>query len=84
MSDYKHHFLFHKKNFVIVLIGLAVMLLGFFAMMLAPNTDPTVYNEKELYGFRTTVLAPVLVLLGLVIQVVAIMMKPKNLPEKEV
>lgn len=80
MSNYKHHFLFDKKNFTFVLIGVAFILVGFFLMLgggEAPDLTKT-YPEDTLYGFRTTILAPIIVLIGFGIQIVAIFMKPSE------
>lgn len=61
---------------MIVLIGVALIVAGCLAMMGGATTDPSVYPEDELYGFRRTVLAPILILAGLVTQVFAIIKKP--------
>ncbi len=73
MKKYNHHFLFGKRNFQLVLIGLVVMAVG---MILMVGGDPTKYQTEIIYGFRTTVLAPILVLVGLGIQGFAIFTKP--------
>ena len=74
MSNYKHHFLFGKKNFIIAGIGTALIIAGFIAMIgggSAPDLTKT-YPEDTLYGFKTTVLAPILVLAGLGLQIYSI------------
>ena len=75
--NYKHHLLFGKRNFNIVLIGIGLMLLGFILMIGGGDTpDPVnIYPEDTLYGFQRTILAPMLVLIGLGVQVVAIFTK---------
>ena len=83
MEKYEHQFLFNKKNFTVVLIGLALMVLGFFTMVYYPPEDKMIYDEENLYGFRTTVLAPMLVLAGLLVQIVAIFLPTKNDDVKE-
>jgi len=74
MSD--NHFLFGKKNYVLLFTGLAFMVLGFILMTGGGSEDPSVYNP-ELFSFRRIQLAPLLVVIGLVIQVFAILQKPK-------
>ncbi|OWY16295.1 DUF3098 domain-containing protein [Sphingobacteriales bacterium UPWRP_1] len=68
----QHHLLFGKKNFLIVLIGIGLILLGYLVMIGGASTDANVYPEAQIYGFRRTILAPVLVLLGFAAQIVAI------------
>ena len=68
-------FLFEKKNYTIMIIGVAVILIGFALMMGGGSDDPNVFNE-EIYNFRRIRLAPTVVLLGLAIEVYAIMANP--------
>lgn len=51
------------------------MLIGYFLMAGGNSSDPNVFDENALYGFRRTVLAPILVLLGLAAVVVSIFKK---------
>lgn len=73
----KGKFLFEKKNYMIMLVGLAVIALGFILMAGGGSDDPNVFNE-EIYSFRRIRLAPTLVLIGLGIQIYAIFAKPKK------
>ena len=57
--------LFNRKNYRLMLIGLAVTILGFVLM----------YGKTDIYDFRKTVLAPVVVLAGFAIQFFAILKK---------
>jgi|GEM_PF-616696 len=76
MAKYKHHILFGKTNYLIVLAGVGLMILGFILMIGGGTDDPSVYPADTLYGFQRTVLAPFLVLLGFVVNGYAIMKKP--------
>jgi len=76
-KEVKHTFLFEKKNYIIMLIGLAVIALGFILMSGGGSDDPNVFNE-EIYSFRRIRLAPTLVLIGLAIEAYAIFAKPKK------
>ena len=76
-QENKSVFLFTKKNYIIMLIGIAVIALGFILMAGGGSDDPTVFNE-EIYNFRRIRLAPTLVLIGLAIEIYAIMAKPKK------
>ena len=68
-------FLFGKKNYIIMGIGIIVILVGFALMAGGGSDDPEVFNEA-IYSFRRIRLAPTLVLLGLAIEVYAIMANP--------
>lgn len=71
-------FLFDKTNYYIMFAGLALILLGFVLMSGGKSTDPHVFNKEEIYSFRRITLAPILIIAGFVVEVVAIMRKPKS------
>ena len=68
-------FLFGKKNYLIMIVGAAVILIGFALMMGGGSDDPNIFNE-EIYNFRRIRLAPTIVLIGLAIEIYAIMANP--------
>ena len=70
-------FLFDKTNYYIMFAGLALILLGFVLMAGGKSADPHVFNKEEIYSFRRITLAPILIIAGFVVEVVAIMRKPK-------
>lgn len=71
-------FLFDKTNYYIMFAGLALILLGFVLMAGGKSTDPHVFNKEEIYSFRRITLAPLMIIAGFVVEVVAIMRKPKT------
>lgn len=73
-------FIFGKKNYRFMLIGIAFIVLGFILMSGGGSDDPTVFNP-EIYNWRRIRLAPALVLIGLGIEVYAILLKPENKEE---
>ena len=73
-EENKSKFLFGKKNYVLMLIGIAFIALGFILMAGGGSDDPAVFNE-EIYNFRRIRLAPTLVLIGFGIEIYAIMAK---------
>lgn len=77
MENFKHIYLMDRSKVLIVLIGLVFMIAGYLLMIGGGATDPNVYPEKELYGAQRTIIAPLLVLAGLVLMIVAIMKKNK-------
>jgi len=71
----KQEFIFQKKNYMFMFIGIAFIALGFILMSGGGSDDPNVFNE-EIYNFRRIRLAPTLVLIGLGIEVFAILLNP--------
>jgi len=70
-------FIFKKKNYIVMIIGILFIVIGFILMSGGGSDDPNVFNE-EIYNFRRIRLAPTLVLIGFGIQVYAILLSPKK------
>lgn len=73
----KQEFLFGKRNYTIMLIGLAIIALGFILMAGGGSDDPNIFNP-EIYSWRRIRLAPTLVILGFGIEIYAILANPKK------
>ena len=71
----KKEFIFQQKNYMFMFIGIAFIALGFILMSGGGTEDPNVFND-EIYNFRRIRLAPTLVLIGLGIEVYAILLNP--------
>ena len=71
----KQEFIFQKKNYLFMFIGLACITLGFILMSGGGSDDPNVFSE-DIYNFRRIRLAPTLVLIGLGIEIYAILLNP--------
>jgi len=71
----KQEFIFQKKNYMFMFIGIAFIVLGFILMSGGGSDDPNVFND-DIYNFRRIRLAPTLVLIGLGIEVYAILLNP--------
>lgn len=67
-----------RKNIIYLLAGLALMIIGFVLMTGGGTTDPSVFPEKEMFSFRRITLAPLFILAGFVVEIFAIMYKPKS------
>lgn len=70
-------FAFGKENYRLMLIGLALIVVGFLFMIGGGSDDPTRFNP-EIFSFRRITLAPVLILAGFVVEIFAIMKRPKD------
>ena len=71
-------FAFGKENYILMIIGIVCILTGFLLMSGGGNEDPSVWNEKEIFSTRRITVAPLMVVLGFVIEVFAIIRRPKD------
>jgi hypothetical protein len=71
----KNYFVFERKNYKFMLIGIAFIALGFILMTGGGSNDPTVFNP-DIYSWRRIRLAPALILIGFGIEVYAILLNP--------
>ncbi len=71
-----------RKGLWGIVAGLLVMVLGFVLMIGGGVKDPQVFNYA-MFDFRRLVLAPLLILAGVVLIVIAIMRCPEDKTEKE-
>lgn len=69
--------LFHKSNYLLMLIGAIVIALGMFLMAGGRSEDPNVFNPKEVYSTTRITIAPILIFIGLAIECFAIFKKSK-------
>ena len=77
-NNNKPEFLFDKVNYKILLVGLAVIGIGFLLMSGGGSEDPNVFNGEELFSFRRIRLSPTVVLLGFGIAIYSILKNPKR------
>lgn len=70
-------FAFNKTNYTILIAGLLVIIAGFLLMIGGGSDDPEVFSEA-LFGFRRLTLAPILILVGYMIEIFAIMYRSKE------
>lgn len=71
----KSNFIFGKRNYKWLFIGLAFVAVGFIMMSGGSSDDPNVFDES-IFHWRRIRLAPTLVLIGFGIQVYAILLNP--------
>jgi hypothetical protein len=67
--------LFGKNNYRLMGIGLALVVLGFILMSGGKMPDANTWDENVIYSFTRITLAPIVILLGLGIEVYAIFAK---------
>lgn len=70
-------FAFERENYKWMLIGLALIVVGFLLMIGGGSDDPQVFN-KEIFNFRRLTLAPLLIIAGYIVEIFAIMKRPRD------
>ena len=67
---------FGKQNYIWMIVGAALIIVGMLLMSGGKSADPNVFNPNEVYGFRRITLAPIVIILGFIVEVYAIFKKP--------
>ncbi len=75
--DAKNNTLFGKDNLRWMLIGVGVIIAGIVLMSGGKTQDPNVFDVNEVYSKTRITVAPILIVIGLLIEVYAIMKKSK-------
>ena len=70
-------FAFGRENYILMLAGLALILIGFVLMTGGGSKDPATW-DPDIFSARRITVAPVLVILGFVVEVFAIVKKSKD------
>jgi len=78
----KHDFPLQKENYLLLIIGFAIILIGFLLMIGGKAENPNEFNP-EVFNFRRITLAPIVVLFGFAFEIWAIMKKPKQSNEEQ-
>ncbi|MDZ4846540.1 MAG: DUF3098 domain-containing protein [Chitinophagales bacterium] len=71
-------FVFGKINYILMLAGMAVIACGYVLMIGGHPENPAEFNSKELYSATRITIAPIVIIIGLIIEVFAIMVKAKD------
>lgn len=80
-EEKKVEFALGRENYVLLIIGFAIIVFGFLLMIGGKAESPDEFNEA-VFSFRRITLAPVIVLFGFIFEIYAIMKKPKESEEK--
>ena len=70
-------FVFNKINYIIMIAGIVLLALGYILLAGGGSDDPNVFNP-EMFNGRRLYLAPILIILGLLVEIVAIMYRGKD------
>ena len=69
---------FGKENYRILIIGVIIVAIGYMLMIGGGAAKPNEFHADEIFSFRRITLAPILILAGYVIEIFAIMKRPKD------
>jgi hypothetical protein len=80
-ASYSSPLLFGKKNYQLMLLGLLVILAGY-ALMLGTNNDveslTAKFPKEEVYSARRIIVAPIVIIIGFLIEIYAILLAKKD------
>ncbi len=68
----KRELIFGKQNYIWMAIGAGLVALGLIMMLGGSMPSPDVWDPDIIYSFRITVIAPILILAGLIVEIYAI------------
>lgn len=67
--------LFRKTNYILMAVGALILIIGY--ICLSGGKVPDEVFDGEIYNTRRIVVAPILIFIGMIIEIVAIMWRPK-------
>lgn len=70
--------LFDKTNYILMLTGVLLIVAGFILMSGGGSADPNVFDANEVYSARRITIAPILILSGFIVEIVAVLKKPSE------
>ena len=71
-NENEKNMLLSRKNYILMLVGLAIIIVGFLLMSGGGSDSPDTFNY-DMFSCRRITLAPILVIGGLAFEVFAIM-----------
>tara|TARA_B100000902_G_scaffold153568_1_gene150124 strand:+ start:47341 stop:47607 length:267 start_codon:yes stop_codon:yes gene_type:complete len=74
---------FTKLNYILLSIGFIIILIGLFIMKGGGTEDMNIHNQEEMFGFQRITLAPILIIIGFIINIFAILYSPKGIKGEE-
>ena len=73
-------FLFSRENYQIMIAGVVIFIIGLLLMVGGKSSDPNQFHPSQVYSFRRITIAPIVIMVGLLVEIYAIMKKPKPEP----
>ncbi|HEX6915479.1 MAG TPA: DUF3098 domain-containing protein [Chitinophagaceae bacterium] len=69
--------LFTRDNYIWMAIGAVIIALGMILMTGGKNQDPNVFDTSVVYSTMRITIAPIVIILGFVVEIYAIFKKPQ-------
>lgn len=66
---------FGKSNYIWMLVGAALILIGMLLMAGGKSTNPDIFDDAAVNGFRRITLAPIVIIAGFLVEIFAIFKK---------
>jgi hypothetical protein len=70
--------LFTRENYIWMIAGVVIIALGMLLMSGGKSENPNEFNQKEVYSTTRITIAPLLIIIGLGVEIVALFRKPKQ------
>jgi hypothetical protein len=83
MSEKQKTFVFNRSNYILLLVGIGLNILGFILMIGGAAESKEAFNGEELFSDVRITLSPILIILGYIVIIYSIMKKPKKVEDKK-
>jgi hypothetical protein len=70
--------LFDKFNYALMILGALMIIIGFALMSGGASSDPKVFDADAVYSFQRITLAPMVIIGGFIVEIIAILKKPSS------
>jgi len=77
LQNKKFGFPIGRTNYLYLAISFVVIIIGYLLMIGGGSDDPKVFST-DIFSFRRLTLAPIVILIGWILGIIAIMKKPKE------
>lgn len=73
----ENRFPFMRENYLVMIVGILVIIIGYALMVGGRSPDPNQFYPDQVYSWRRITLAPIVIIIGFIVEVYAIMKRPK-------
>lgn len=77
LTEEQLEFAFGKQNYLFMIVGVVLIVLGLVFLSGGGSQDPNVFNEA-IFNTQRMIVAPMIMLSGFVLEIYAIMYRPKS------
>jgi heme/copper-type cytochrome/quinol oxidase subunit 2 len=75
--EHKDKFIFNRSNYIYLIIGVVLNVIGFLLMIGGAAENLNEFNEDELFSSVRITISPIIILIGYAVIIYSIMKKPK-------